>query len=107
MVGSLRDRITVRTPVVETTELNGYEITDWTTYDTWASVDVMKGLRSLEYLRLLNKIPYVVTVRSRLVNPTAECRLTWKGKDLKVHSITSKSKADFVELIAYSEEAAT
>lgn len=107
MVGTLRDRITVRTPVIEDTELNGQEITDWVEYDTWANVEPMKGIRVLEYLKLLERVPYVITMRARVTEPTAQCRVTWKTKDLKVHSVTGKSKGQFIELVAYSEEGAT
>lgn len=107
MVGTLRDRITVRTPVIEETELNGQEITDWDEYETWANVETMKGMRTLEYLKLLERVPYVITMRSRLTEPTAQCRITWKTKDLKIHTVASKSKGQFIEVVAYSEEAAT
>jgi head-tail adaptor len=107
MVGTLRDRITVRTPVIEATELNGQEITDWDEYDTWADVETMKGLRAIEYLRIIEKVPYVITMRSRITEPTPLCRITWKTKDLKIHSVSGKSKGQFIEVVAYSEEAAT
>jgi len=107
MVGTLRDRITVKTPVIEDTELNGQEITDWDEYTTWATVETARGIRAIEYLRILERVPYIILMRSRIAEPTPLCRIVWGIKDLKIHSVAHKSKQQFIEVVAYSEEAAT
>lgn len=103
MVGNMRNKVTFQKPEEVPDGQGGFLLNFSDYYSDWADVKPLNGLRSLEYYKVFNRQPYLITTRDRRTQPVEPGMKVKHGlKTMMIHSIIEKGiNNQFIELIAY------
>jgi len=101
-IGQLRNRVTVKRYSKISDNKGGYTNTTATLYTDWANVQPMTGQRLLEYEKITDKKPFVITMRKRSDKTISKQTdyIEYSSEKYIIHSLTDlDNRGIWIELI--------